>query len=305
MERLVDPIVTDLRFEHSDAVGSGRLWKARIIRLSATATLLESLCLQALTTPRRQRGREALVVGAATFAVAVALTIVPFILNAPLNAHAGAYALTFYLVPSALPAALSFALLCGTACALHQTICDARTMRRLLAVSLVAAFVAFAVSGWLMPAANQAFRVAFAGHPVARGMNELSLGELRALVTRTSEPMLLVGPHSFRVADAVYHARWMLACLPIVAVALGAAVAPRRTSLRVLVAIGFLVGYNAYFVEFLHQQDGGALVSGILPVWLLVWAPSLLVGLLSLSMLRLRSMIDGSVALSGCGGGVH
>jgi hypothetical protein len=136
-----------------------------------------------------------------------------------------------------------------------------------------------------MPAANQAFRFAAAGHPIARGVNELSLGELRALLARTSEPMLIVGPHTLRVVDAAYQARWMLGCLPFLTAAFGASVARRRPIVRVLAAVGFIVAYNAYFVVFLHQQDGGALVSGTRPVWLLVWAPNAMLAVVAGALL--------------------
>jgi hypothetical protein len=274
MERLVDPTVADLQIEHANALAAGRFWKARLVRIGGTLCLFRGMCAHVLTAPALRRDREALAIGTAVFAAAVAMTVGP-ILTAPLRPGANPAELAMFLIPGAAPAALSLAMLCGAAHGLGPAPVDVRSLRRLLAFSLVPALVAFAVAGWIMPAANQAFRLAAAGHPVARGLNELSLGELQALLARATEPMFLVGPRSLRVVHATYHTRLMLACLPVVAAAFGAAVAGRRPIVRALAAIGFLLTYNGYFVVFLHPHEGGALVSGNVPVWLLVWAPNI------------------------------
>jgi lipopolysaccharide export LptBFGC system permease protein LptF len=292
MERLVEPVIADLQCEHTGAAATGRRWAAAVVRLRGGAALVSGLLLFVATDVRYRRQRQAGVVGSATFIGSVMLYVWPFLQVPRMNQGASVTRLAVYLMPGAVPFAVSFALLCGALHGLARAIPAARTIRRLLGCGMMLATVSVAMAAWMIPAGNQDFRVAAAGRTVAKGLNELSLGELRALLAETREPLMLVGPHHRRVLEASYQARWMLASLPILAAALGLAVARRGRTVRFLTAFVFLIGYYRYYFLVLHQDEGGVLVSGTVPVWLLVWAPILVLALSSAGELARAAFAD-------------
>ena len=88
--------------------------------------------------------------------------------------------LLLYLVPQAIPIALPIGFATGITCGLHGRAATLRTRRSIVIISIVSCALMVVMLGWIMPAANQAFRELIAGRPILKkGANELTLGELR------------------------------------------------------------------------------------------------------------------------------
>ena len=69
----------------------------------------------------------------------------------------------------------------------------------------------FANMGWGFPRANQEFRTAAAGRPLVRGVNELTLGELRSLLRPgTHEPLAVAEPATREGIATAYYNRLAL-----------------------------------------------------------------------------------------------
>ena len=87
--------------------------------------------------------------------------------------------LAVYLIPQALPLSIPVGLTFGILWALGRLSASRTALVLVLVLALGASLVSFVTLAWVMPNANQAFRTATAGGPVAKGNNELTIGELR------------------------------------------------------------------------------------------------------------------------------
>ena len=77
--------------------------------------------------------------------------------------------LILLLLPQSLPLTLPVVLLVGVLCGLRNRTVTSRIRRAILAIGLTGSLASFGTIFWLMPAANQAFRVTIAGRDVPRG----------------------------------------------------------------------------------------------------------------------------------------
>src|SRR6185503_13604332 len=98
--------------------------------------------------------------------------------------------LTLYLIPQALPVSIPFGLAFGILWGLRRIAASPRSRTLILLLATIASVASFSMLAWVVPTANQAFRVSMIGHPLPKGANELTLGELRQLLEPgTHEPM--------------------------------------------------------------------------------------------------------------------
>jgi lipopolysaccharide export LptBFGC system permease protein LptF len=116
----------------------------------------------------------------------------------------------------------------------------------------------FTLAAWVVPAANQAFRVSMShGRPIARGVSELTLGEIRQqLKSRT--PRLAAGAANSLAVN--YHLRWALGSAPFVLTLFTVALMSRRQWGRMIpLLVGCLVVLTYPFMMYstgrleLHQ----------------------------------------------------
>jgi hypothetical protein len=138
-----------------------------------------------------------------------------------------------YLLPQSAAIAIVIALTVGILAAYGGRQISGGAAVRVLALSLAVSAASFVNAGWLTPAANQAFRVAFVertqpgGPPPQRGINELTLPEVSeryAIVEAYHGSIDRVDLHYLAVS---YHGRWALTFAPLVfAIRVGARDAP-------------------------------------------------------------------------------
>jgi lipopolysaccharide export LptBFGC system permease protein LptF len=219
--------------------------------------------------------------------VTVLLAAIPFRRLLRGDPNAGSHAL--YLVPQALPIAIPVGLIFGILWGFGRGAASRRSRTLVLIVAVASSVASFTMLAWVVPAANQAFRVALSGRPlVMKGVNELTLGELRRLLElRRHEPMALERPHDIYVRDLAlnYHTRWALAGAPLVLSIFAVVLTGRR---RGRLMLG-LVGFTAIFVYYIIMYSARALgLYGTLPAFALAWSPNAVFLLVSVAVMHQR-----------------
>jgi lipopolysaccharide export LptBFGC system permease protein LptF len=233
MERRIEPALADIRNECLEAHHHGQLWRARRLQLIGVVTIVKVL---ALVTLEHEVGsllrsdattRSALLRLAALFIVVVtmatvALASVPFN-TMPVPRPMGAQEL-LYLIPQALPIALPVGLMFAIVSGLRTSL-NGRLAVWILAAAVSCSVVSFVTLGWWAPASNQVFRVKVTGREMAKGDNELTLGELgtRIEAIRAFDPAAPA-----RRLSVLYHARWALSVTPLVLAMFALALSGRR-----------------------------------------------------------------------------
>jgi lipopolysaccharide export LptBFGC system permease protein LptF len=198
------------------------------------------------------------------------------------NAGASPEWLVLTLVPQAVVLTLPAGLLVAIPVAISRTEPTMTLIRRVVLLSALYAGVTFGLSGWIVPAANQAFRVAASGvSEPPRGPNETPFTHVKKEIERLrtfhgSETVI-------RRMEYAYELRLSLAAaaVPLGLVALALAFTPvgrRRPFLTGLAAFGlyFLIIFRVEgsVVEF-------ALRATSLPAGPLAWLPNACIVLLA------------------------
>jgi lipopolysaccharide export LptBFGC system permease protein LptF len=201
--------------------------------------------------------------------------------------------LVLYLLPQALAVTIPLGLVFGILLGLRDRTSTTRVKWTITALAIGCSAAAFIIVGWLMPAANQAFRETlfalingFDGRP-QRGMNELTLGDLRLLARdRVVIPLIA----SRRAFD--FHARLALAFAPLVLglFALGVSSARRRAVGFLTVGVFGLAGCFAYYSLMYYSRAvmyfAPFEVSEHVPPIVAAWIPNLVFLAMTLFLIR-------------------
>ena len=221
MERLIDPVISDLQVEYADASSAGRVWRRRWVRTAGYAAFLN------IAT------RSLRVFVALTFAF-TGLLVLPAILRMDVKV-AGVRAL--YLMPQALVVAVPIALTLAIAWRGQSM---RRSFRATMAAAVVCSMFVFATLAWVVPSANQAFHVSVSQElgqsSPPRGPAEMSIGQLRDQMKWTRSVNA-----DGRVLQLSYYWRWALSCasLPLTLLMLG--LRQRGASRRLMLLAGVFV----------------------------------------------------------------
>ena len=126
------------------------------------------------------------------------------------------------------------------------------------------------------------------GGPVSKGVNELTLGELRRLLEPgTVEQRPFAAPSDIRSLALNYHARWALAGAPLV-LALFALALPRRLQRgRVVPLVAGCLATWAYYVVMYSARRFG--LDHTLSASAAAWAPNVALLVVSLAGILLGS----------------
>jgi lipopolysaccharide export LptBFGC system permease protein LptF len=164
----------------------------------------------------------------------VVLAVIPFS-NLVSRSRPDSAKLALLLIPQALPLSIPLGLAFGILWGLGRVTASRRARTLILSLAALASVASFTMLDWVVPTANQAFRVSMIGRPVAKGANELTLGELRQLLEPGSrEPMSIAAPSDRRSLAFTYHMRWALAGAPLVFALFAVALTSRRRWGRVM-----------------------------------------------------------------------
>jgi lipopolysaccharide export LptBFGC system permease protein LptF len=290
--RVIEPLVADMQAEVHDALANGRIWRSRWVRLAGYSTFLKVIVLCGAT--RVARGmrdwpagdRVALIrtVGIASLVLTASTALL--MTNVLRYLAAGRQDLLLYLIPQAITVALPTALTCGIICGLGGRVVSRRLRSCVLAIALGCFFVSFAAMGWIIPTANQAFRVAVSGQAdMSRGLSEMTRGELSQRLASAEETGSSTS--SVRRLDWTYQQRLALPCaaVALALVAVGAAPRrPRRAWVLWAAAYGVCAGY---YLLFALAQIAGK--QGSLPIFLAAWLPNLACGVVAVALTMIRA----------------
>lgn len=288
LERLVDPTLADLQAEYEEASRDGRPWRRHWVWVAGHLALLRLLAtcsagrLVAL-------GREVanadprpvvttLVAGALVMLVGTVLLVAPF-MRYVLDARRDAVSMVLYLIPQALPLSLPMGLTFGILWGFGRATTPHR-VRLVLALALASSVVSFSMLAWVVPAANQAFRISVAGHSLRKGLRELDLGELRGGGTG----------HDAHLVALEYHKRWALGAAPVTLAVFAVAMSRRQRwgRLAPLVVGGLtILGYYATMAsaETAGRREAMAAITA-------AWAPNLVALTASLALLLVRRRLN-------------
>jgi len=295
MDRLIDPLIADMQCEAEQASRRGQRWSRvwmllegylafwTVLLLHVPVISTRRVLLQWAASDHRAIGR-ALGSAGLTMIILTAGFVAP-----PLQGvirHEGQVAwLLLLLVPQSLPLSLPFSLFVGVLYGLRNRAVTLPVRRAILVIGLAGSLASFGTIKWLVPAANQAFRVTIARQHVVRGLNEMSFASLReqALAKKRDGRLDQAGGLLF-----AYHSRWALMGAALVFALFGLGVTALRAGRAATAGIGAIgcVLYVAYFFEL-----GSARLSVFSdePVALaLAWLPNILLILASAALLSAR-----------------
>jgi len=290
MDRLIDPMIADLQHEHA-ATTTGS-WERCWILAKGYAAFLKVLIiclavetagtLQALSSETAvRRGLASACV--AMFLLSGLLTTPPFVQS--LSRGNQMVWLLLLLLPQALPLSLPVSLLVGVVYGLRGRTPTRMIRRTVLLVGVVGSLASFATINWLVPAANQAFRVTIAKTVVVHGMNQVSPASVReqAIADRNDGRLDRAGVLFF-----AFHARRAVVGAALAFALFGLGITALRTSPTACAAICLLGSavYVGYFFELRNVSP--SLFSDERVAVLLAWFPNAVMIITSGAFLSVR-----------------
>ena len=307
MDRLIDPVIADLQCEYEEANRSGRPWNRRRALVRGYVAFWKVLAVyvpaiwaartmgQSSPSDHRALGR-ALIASTATLIVLTALFVALPLQGLDWHVTSAPW-LFLLLLPQSFPQTLPAVVLTGALCASWRRPAGDSISRWIVVAGLTGSLASLGTIVWLIPAANQAFRVSIAGHHIVEGDGEIPVGSLRAealAIKNGDEPAPWfpdnIRPRASRVAELLlgYHARWALAGAVLVFALLGLGLTALLIGRAATAAIGTLAWL--VYVEYLFElkrlpvdvfSDERAIIG-------IVWLPNLLLIVASLVFLRAR-----------------
>jgi hypothetical protein len=294
MDRLIDPLIADMQCEAEQASRRGQRWSRVWMLLESYLAFWTVLLLHVPVISTRRvlqwAASDHRAIGRALGSAGLTMIILTAGLVAPplqgVIRHEGQVAwLLLLLVPQSVPLSLPLSLFVGVLYGLRNRPVTLPVRRAILVIGLAGSLASFGTIKWLVPAANQAFRVTIARQHVVRGLNEMSFASLReqALVKKRDGRLDQAGKLFFS-----YHARWALMGDAVVFALFGLGVTALRAGRAATAGIGAIgcVLYVAYFFELGSARSS---VFSDEPVALaLAWLPNILLILASAAFLSAR-----------------
>jgi lipopolysaccharide export LptBFGC system permease protein LptF len=175
-----------------------------------------------------------------------------------------------FLIPQALPIAIPAGLLCGGLFGIGARPVATLVRRTVVLIAILGSLFSFAMLDFVVPNANQAFRTAVFqrsgnSRPPARGLNELTLRELRLRLIAMNPPGAL---HEMRMLRLSYHERIALSLTPLVFGLLGLGLVGRIRKQRIVISLTAVTLFSSYFVLYpFYGLMGDGAISPVLVAW--------------------------------------
>jgi Lipopolysaccharide export system permease LptF/LptG len=283
MSRVIDPLITDLRFEHGEAARAGRRWKARLVRVAGWIAFMKvvALCLYRdglsrgapTTDDRRMLGRVFAWSGGITIIV-IALLELPFVsaYASPLNELTPMRFV--YLIPQGISLALPIGATLGIVLGLGSCEISTRVRAICLLSAVLASTAVFVNLGWVTPAANQAFRVLVNGGAVAPGIAELPLGQLVREIERFNHDPEFAQFGSLLALVFAFHSRIALSVSPLLFVFFALSTLSAGNVGRWMAVGAVCAGFFSYYMFMLAAR--GQVFAGTVPAYAAAWFPNVM-----------------------------
>jgi lipopolysaccharide export LptBFGC system permease protein LptF len=297
MEYVIGPVLADLQLECTTRQASRwrRSWvclRAYLFFWNAVfAHLWRSLIEGSVerTAEDQLAMRRVFINAAAIGAIVTALLMAPAWFNRPgsaalpRSAFDTDIALALLLIPQASPISIPAGMLFGILWAVRNP--ATRSIRRMIIVfGIVCSVFSAGMIGWVIPEANQAYRVVVYqsmqrdGHLLEKGANELSWRELRDQINETNTRG---GSPETRLVRLAFHTRMALLATPLI-FAMFALLLVRRPRPFASCFLGLLLFVGYYTLMVLSRRVADGTLSPIAVAWmpnLIVLALSLLLGI--------------------------
>ena len=289
MERLIDPLLADIRHEAAAAAPAGRaarliasfrgyvaFWKAVSVYVPLAFARAASAWWQSGGTTRA-----GLIAAVVTLVFATGLgTATPLLSVTPGRRVPMLFLL---LLPQSLPLSLPLVLFAGVAAGCRGRLVSRRMTAAILAAALTGSVVSFGTINWVVPAANQAFREAASGGPLPRGPAEWSPRFIRAEALAMGRDGLARQAGSLLLE---YHARWALVGTTLTFALFGLAVARVGGLAAALMMSAVPYAYMNYLSAL--TTISGSLLSDERYAVAAAWVPNTIVILASVAVLMAR-----------------
>jgi lipopolysaccharide export system permease LptF/LptG-like protein len=289
MAAVIDPMIADVQLEHAQALRSGRLWRSRLVRLTASIVFLKVLAICAwrdrlsparLSADERKALIRSLAMACVFTAVLGALFEFPWVNDYPKVLRSVSPMRFLYLAPQSIALALTAGVTLGLVFGLAGPAPSRRIVASVLWLSVLVSVVSFVNVGWVTPAANKTFRERISKNAdTAPNMPEMSLGELARKIDEFDRDPTLVALGYREALAANFHWRLALACSPVIfgafVVALASAFRSRWT--RWIMTCAAILSWGVA-PNFLRPWDVG------LPPYAAAWLPNLTLALLGTAL---------------------
>ena len=290
MDRLIDPVIGDMQREHDQGTSTNGPWARRWVLVQGYVAFWKvvALWLPVAWIARVAHERSGSPLFRALAAAAVMMIVTTALLvAAPMQSvlrHDRAGWLFLLMLPQSVPLTIPGVLLVGVLTGTRYRPIGSVTRRAVLGIALAGSLASFATIVWAIPASNQAFRVALAGHDVLRGVAEMPVNSLRA---RALESRGTASEGKAGTLFLEYHARWALvgAATAFALFGLGVAALHARVVITAAIALIAYGVYPGYFFELVAYVPPSIFISEPLTI-LVVWLPNLLLILVGLAFLR-------------------
>jgi len=302
IERVIDPMVADLRIEHHNALTLGQLWKSRWIRFAGCLTFIQVLvicgCQRVLqraegwtADDHRALGRT---IGISTVAIVAAtlLLLAAPMRIVPVRAYTSDWwRMLAYLTPQAIPLALPVGFTLGILWGLRRRAVSRHVKTAVLTLAIICSLGSFGTMAWIRPAANQAFREftfsriardrnAPTDTALPRGTNELTLAELRQRMD---------SPHAHHIDRNIAFTYHMVWALPWATLAL-ALFALSINSWHIRSISLAVIGFSTYLGYYLVLVAGRTYaLDGTLPAFVAAWLPNIVCAASSAALAKVSS----------------
>lgn len=279
MARIVDPTLADMRWESGSVLWKGYVALAKALAVHAIVSTPAVLSRTWSDDDRAMPKAAGLMLAGACVA-AVPLIAVP--LQGLAFARPGVPipvgSLALMLVPQAIALTLPVSLLLAIPLAFRRQHPSARLARRAVWLSVACVVATFVVIAWLMPDANQAFRVTTVRAMTSReGDLPRGAAEMRFTALREKIDVLNLTPGgriAARPLEFHYHARLALVCMPLPLGVLASAISRSERGRRRPWTMGLAAAGGYFFVFFPLFVGAEALMRwSSLPPELFAWTP--------------------------------
>jgi hypothetical protein len=281
-KRLIDPVIADLQFEHAEALRDGRVWRSRWIAITGWIAFWKVAVHAWVETQWRAARAVAIALSAAMLLTASAVLVV--LANTPATAGSqGKMAwMILYLLPQALAVSLPICLSLGLFVWLRAERVERSQQGAVLVLMRLALLLGVVNTGWIAPAANNAYRNIVAGRATMRGANELTFIELGSRVYQESPGARIDGPLPMTFW---MNARLALAIAPLLlgVLALVGASTQRRRSGVIVVLTTLTVFAGCYL---LFPESDIAMLMRWLPAIAIAWIPDAIVAVAIVTLAR-------------------
>jgi lipopolysaccharide export LptBFGC system permease protein LptF len=191
-----------------------------------------------------------------------------------------ALSMTTLLLPQAVPIALPLCVLIGATFGLTGGDRTRVPQGATLLLGVVLSAASFATAVWVLPEANQAFRVLVMGPHVRPGLPELSQAALRQFLDEPADVTMRILSASSAAAAWVYYVRYALSIAPLVLAMFALSLLATRRAGRIARIVAAFVAVAVYYGCLWTARP--LVLDGTVPAFAAVWFPNVALGIVSL-----------------------